>query len=131
MPSIPHEAPASPGPPSAPLPEGLALAISQALSVHQACQAEARFCGGISGYSAQILRFEADTRTGRGIRNCFILSLFGLTLSPIARSSKKKRTTPKQRSVVRILPGALVAHCSSLLVQIALYEASNGCVRLS
>jgi hypothetical protein len=40
---------------------------------------------GITGYSAQVLRFEADTRTGRGIRNCFILSLFGLTASPIAR----------------------------------------------
>jgi hypothetical protein len=28
--------------------------------------------------------------------DCSILGLFGLTPSPIARSSKKKRTTPKQ-----------------------------------
>jgi hypothetical protein len=58
--------------------------------MHQACQLEARFCRGISGYGAQVLRFEADTRTGRGIRNCFILSLFGLTPSPIARSSEEE-----------------------------------------
>jgi hypothetical protein len=49
-----------------------------------------RFPEGFEKLRTQVLRFEADTRTGRGIRNCSILSLFGLTSSPIARSSEEE-----------------------------------------